>query len=490
MKQLSILSILLLSLLFNSCNDFLDKDPENKVPVENVDYTKTEDMFMPVSGIYAQARLAQGFSGWNSLGLIAVRGDDVEKGSAPNDQVEFNYCKKFEYDKITSYWALNAAWGNYYSLVATANKALEALAGYNEYLTNDSDKKLNVQYQAEVRFLRSYGFFFLTRLWGDVPLMLDNQELGIKKAPRADIYKFISDEMDFCIENLPALSPNEMKYKGQVTRYSAQALKAKANADINNWDAVLIATEDIINSGKFNLYPDFYQLFKKPGCLSEESLYELQYTDFGQGSGDIAQSDNWFAFQGPRSPMKGANGYNMNNGWGFMTPTSQIIDFFKSRGETVRYATTILYTNSITAEGDTIYAGAVGEPTQYSGKAYLPSTQLTPGRTGYGMGNNIRMIRYADVLLLNAEAKVRKGQNGDASLNLVRSRAALAPISNATLDNVLDERRAEFACEWGERYFDLIRTGKAKDVLSGFIEGESEFYPVPQNQIDLNPNLK
>jgi len=103
----------------------------------------------------------------------------------------------------------------------------------------------------------------------------------------------------------------------------------------------------------------------------------------------------------------------------------------------------------------------------------------------------VRVLRYADVLLLNAEAKVRKGQNGDAPLNLVRQRAKLNPITGASLQNVLDERRAEFACEWwGERYNDLVRTGQAATVLApfGFAAGK-EYLPIPQAQKDLNPNF-
>ena len=98
------------------------------------------------------------------------------------------------------------------------------------------------------------------------------------------------------------------------------------------------------------------------------------------------------------------------------------------------------------------------------------------------MNNNIRVFRYADVLLMNAEAKVRLGQNGDSPLNLVRQRAKLSSLTNATVDQILDERRAEFAMEWGDRFFDLLRTGK--------LPAGAEYYPIPQNQIDLNPNLK
>ena len=99
-------------------------------------------------------------------------------------------------------------------------------------------------------------------------------------------------------------------------------------------------------------------------------------------------------------------------------------------------------------------------------------------------------MRFGVVLLMNAEAKVRKGQNGDAPLNLVRERAGLAPIANATLDQILEERQVELALEWGERFFDLVRTDRATQELPGFVKGESEYYPIPQDQIDLNPNLE
>ena len=173
-----------------------------------------------------------------------------------------------------------------------------------------------------------------------------------------------------------------------------------------------------------------------------------------------------------------------------MTPTDNVRAFFATRGETVRSDASFLVAGKTTLSGDTIKPGLAGEPTCYNGKAYTPSNQLTPGRTSYGANNNIRILRYADVLLMNAEAKIRKGQNGDAEINQVRERAKLAPLTGATLDQLLDERRAEFAMEWGERFFDLVRTDKAAGTLPGFVIGVSEYYPIPQNQIDLNPNLK
>ena len=107
---------------------------------------------------------------------------------------------------------------------------------------------------------------------------------------------------------------------------------------------------------------------------------------------------------------------------------------------------------------------------------------MTPGRSKYGSNNNIRILRYADVLLINAEAKVRQGKNGDQPFNQVRTRAQMPTMSNVTAEQILDERRMELVCEWGERYNDLCRTGKASSQLSGWNES-LRYYPYPLTQL-------
>lgn len=478
-KQLLI--ALPLALTLSGCSDFLDKLPENSVEVESVDYSNISEMYMPVSGIYAKVR--NNLAGWSGWGCIIVRGDDVNKGGSPTDQIEFSYASNFEYDKLNTFWALNGTWGSYYNTISLANSALESLAKYAEHLSSDADRATNAKYCAEVRFFRALAYHQLVNLWGDVPLLLDNQALNISKSKKEDVLRYIYDELDYCIQHLPAIRPNESEHPGAVTKYTAEMLKAQVKMYNNEWDEVLTLTDDIINSGKFELYPDFYQLFKIPGKLCNESLLEYQFTDFGNGSGEIVEADQWFAFQGPR-------GEAPISGWAFIEPTQKLRDLFAKRGETVRAETTLLMTDATTRDGDYVPAAQPGEPTAYNGKAYTPKSQMTPGRTQYGANNNVRVFRYADVLLMNAEAKVRNGQNGDAPLNLVRERAGLAPITGATVDQILEERQVELALEWGSRFYDLVRTDRAAQVLPGFIKGESEYYPIPQDQIDLNPNLE
>ncbi len=162
--------------------------------------------------------------------------------------------------------------------------------------------------------------------------------------------------------------------------------------------------------------------------------------------------DQWFVFQGPGSM----------GGWNFMRYQPEFKQWAEQRGESVRATTIFMEGNTTTPSGDNI-GGKSGE--YYNGKAYTPTNELTEGRTKYGANNNVRVFRYADVLLMNAEAKVRQGKSGDEPFNQVRRRAKMADITNVTVDQIIDERRIELAGEWGERYNDLVRTGKANNVL-------------------------
>ena len=108
--------------------------------------------------------------------------------------------------------------------------------------------------------------------------------------------------------------------------------------------------------------------------------------------------------------------------------------------------------------------------------------------TKYGTNNNARIFRYADVLLMNAEAKIKNGKNGDAPFNEVRRRAKMPELTNVTFQQVIDERRMELVCEWGERYNDLVRTGLAKTELKGWSEDKA-LLPLPFNQYTQIPDL-
>lgn len=492
---------------------FLDQPLQNQAPATEINYSDLSLMYRPVSGVYRTASSGT-FGKWISVAMITVRSDESEPGNDDAGQIAIHNFQNNV--TVKSYWGINDMWISLYGVVLGANSALAELEKFGENIPagDAQNAKLLSQYQAEVRFFRALAHFWISRHFGSAPILGiesndPNNLANATKSSVEDIKKHILEEMDFCIANLEDARPNEVAAprQGAITKYTALMLKAKTAMDLAGndngspyWDVVLDCTNQIIASNKFSLFPDYYQLFKKPGKLCDEAILEFQYSDFGIGTGDIVTSGganetwgNFYLFQGPENTFGAPI-----TGPGWMVPTQKAVDFLTNRDDTLRLRTTIQRcgvngepnTVFVTSDGDEI-SGNAGKKKYFNGKSYFPKSQMSEQRQDYGGNNNVRVIRYAEVLLTNAEAKVRKGQNADDVFNLVRTRAKLGPLTNVTLQQVLDERRAELLCEWwGERFNDLVRTDQAATVLPGFVKGQSEFLPIPQAQEDANSNLK
>ena len=293
-KYLSVLA--LASLLFGatSCSDYIDIDPENSVPEEKVDYTNLDNMYMPVSGVYAKVRT--GAMHWVIWPLSIVRDGDVWSGK-PDDQAPLVDMGNYNYDQ--GFWGLNEMWNQYYGIIKVANSALESLDEYAVYATTDAQKATNRSYQGEVKFLRAYAYYRLVQAFGPVTILRSNTQTNLTRSTIEAVNKYMLEDLEYAYNNCPEVRPNEMAHIGAVSAYSAKALAAKVYLNMGQYDQVEKLTDDIINSRKFKLYEDFYQLFKIPGKLCNESLFECQCTDFGQGSGEMVDADQWFNFQGP-----------------------------------------------------------------------------------------------------------------------------------------------------------------------------------------------
>lgn len=480
----TIIALLLGVLLHTSCSNWLDIVPEGTIPTEDIDFTDSRQMYSPVSGVYATTR--SHMSQWEIWPLLNVRGDDVTKGGGSTaDQGVYLDVEHFNYSAAKGFWALNNTWIAFYKIVYTTYNNQELLGRFKAHLKTDAELALSLQYEAEIVFHRALAFYFLSNLWGDVPL-IDPANVNFGYPHRSSIAKvreFIHGELDFCIQHLPVTQP---VHKGAVTKYGAMTLKAKLALLEGNYPLVKTLTDDIILNSGLALYNDYYNLFKIPGKLCSEAIYELQFTDFGTGNGQQVYGDAWFQHQGPR------NNPAPISGWGFMLLKPEFLEFLKARNDDIRWDVAVLESGTETPAGDEI---ALYEPdfmdikAHYNGKPYVPINQITPNRNEYGSNNNIRVLRYADVLLMNAESKVREGGDAATPFNQVRLRAGLESIESPTLDDVLNERRAEFSVEWGDRFNDLVRTNKAAELLPGFVKGTHEFLPIPTNQEDLNPNL-
>jgi starch-binding outer membrane protein, SusD/RagB family len=486
-----------------SCHDLLEEGPENTSFTGQIDYTNSTNMIQPLLGMYVEFQER----GWEDFPVIAVRGDDVNAGGL-GDQQDFAEEDKYNYNK--DFWMFNSVWQNLYRDILIANGTMEQLEKYKEHAGNPA---LADQYIAEAKTLRAFLLLNLSRVWGDIliPTSSDPTLLLVADvSTKAEVMEHISAQMDEAIPALPNLHPNERTdIRGGVTRYTALAIKALANLELENYQAVADATSQIIASNEFALEADFYNLFKLKGKLNRENILEFQYSDFGQGSGDV--KSYLFAFFGPENwtpEVTGAGG-----GWGFYEPSLKYIKFMIDRGEKTRLETSVLFTNrginkikedpkyatlpdwisNVTPSGDVIndYARAMFA----SGKHYLPSDQLTAGRADYGTNKNFTCIRYAEILLMHAEALTQgatsTAMTADAAVNAVRSRAGLSPLSNVTLTQVMDEKFAELAMEWGTRYYDMVRLGQYDELsYDGRTFTEDKiFLPYPQAQVDLLPGL-
>jgi len=244
-----------------------------------------------------------------------------------------------------------------------------------------------------------------------------------------------------------------------------------------------------MNSGRFDLVPNFRKEFSLDGKNSEESLFEIQSSTLGKSSGDQTYLEYAYV-QGPRGNAPG----NMQ-GWGFCTPSTDLINFFTARHDSIRALTTFLYRGTKTTEGDSIKMGCTNPV--YNGKVYTPSASNKWSYNGYGFDQNVHIIRYPDVLLMFAEAKLNGATTGNTSgytallaVNKVRDRVKLPLLNSVSLQDIWDERRAEFAME-EDRFFDLVRTGKAATVLAnkGFKAPKNNVFPIPTAQMLLNTNL-
>jgi len=507
MKPYKFLIISAFSLLLlvgtTGCEKYLDDPAENRSLTEATDYSQHGNMILPLIGTYTEFNNTE----WEDMPLIAVRGDDVNAGGL-GDQQDFAETDKYNYNK--DYWMYNSLWQNYFGNVISANSAMEQIELYRNA---GGSAALADQYIAEIKVLKSFWLFQLSRVWGSIliPPTSSPSDLFITPLKTKDeVMQTISTWMDEAIPALPAIRPNERTdLPGGVTRYTAYAMKALASLELKDYPAVALATGEIINSGKFSLESDYYELFKIKGKLNNENILEMQYSDLGQGTGD--NYSYLFAFFGPQGWTPAVAG--ASDGWGFWEPSLKYIKFMLDRGETVRLETSVLFTDrgiqeittdpnysnlpswisSTTRSGDKIndYARAMFA----SGKHYLPSNQLTPGRTDYGTNKNLPIIRYAEILLMYAEA-LTQGATGnagtaDAAVNLVRDRAGLSTLSGVTLDQVMDEKLAELAMEWGQRYFDMVRLQRYDELsYEGRVFNETKiFLPYPQNQIDQLPIL-
>lgn len=364
MKRYKILITFSLIILLTNCQKFLDIRPEGTIPVTGTDYTKVDNVFLSVSAAYARLR-SFGAHVFPYIGAFEIASDNADKGSSPEDNPPMIEMDNLTYQSTNG--LLNDLWISYFDIVSSANFAIHQMPLFEQALLNAADKRYAMQCQGEAKTIRAYAYFNLTRLFGRVPIVdtiLSSEQLArLTQASTQQLYDFIERDLQQAIEVLPESYPRE--WAGRITKFTAMGIKAKVHLYQAEWDSVASLTNRIIASGRFGLLANFREVFSIDGENSRESLFEIQSSTLGNTSGPTTYLEYAFV-QGPR----GNTPSNMQ-GWGFSTPSQNLIDFFAARGEVIRPATTLLFRGTKTPEGDSIRM-IVTNPV-YNGKVYTPS---------------------------------------------------------------------------------------------------------------------
>lgn len=487
------------------CKKFLDRKPLTATLDDLNQGTLEAQSF----GLYNTLTYA-GFSTLPWIDFQSIRDDDAQKGSSTTDGAEVNTeFETFQYSKDD--WAPNTYWNDHYTMINQANKEIFFA---DSLKATDPASLRNV---GEARFFRAYAFFELVKTYGEVPLInfyFTKATDGIKpKSPVADIYAQIDKDLALAAQYLPSnwSVAGTNIYPGRLTRGTANALWAQSHLHRGNWSNVVALCNQVKVSGEYSLLPNFVDIWKDglngTGKNSMESIFEMQATVGVNGTND--HGSNWGTSQNVR---QGGATNEWNLGWGWNVPTQKLVTSWDNTDP--RKASTILFAGqsdggpAVGGYGATLppYSPGTGLDQPYWNKKVYSDPQMRQF-TGQIFGNggaawiNHRIIRFADVILMLAEAsnELGDGATAEANLELIRNRASgnlgaartivpkIAFVNQAQMRTAIkNERRWEFAME-GIRFYDLVRWGDALSELGSLgYTNRCRFYPIPQKAIDLS----
>lgn len=470
MKSAMRLTIILVFFQLWSCEGILDKEPiaildaGSFFQTENDAVQSINAAYNPLLFNNANNNFLWAFA--EITGDAAIPGGD---GSRPGivEMETFSYTPRTE--ELNSYWKLQ------FKGITQCNLVLDNIVKVNmPELTKN-------QIIGEALFLRSYYYFLLTQVFGDVPLYLKvtpPDQLKIKKSSKADIYKQILSDCDKAANLLPITYNGSST--GRATKGAALAVAAKVSLYTKDYTKVLEYTSKIKALNTYRLVKDYRENFMKLTQNNTESVWEIQHTNLELGVGNFI--NQWWA------SIKFL-------GYGFAEVTPLYVSVFEPNDPRLKFTVAmnndpyfgLIYKNSFSS-------------TTYSPRKFLQSNaELTQKADG---DINYPAIRYAEVLLWEAEALIELGrmQEALAPIETVRARAraqtavpgtlpVITSTNQATLRQaVRRERQTELGFEL-HRFFDLVRWGIAAETLPGFQKGKHEVFPIPQTEIDLNPSL-
>ena len=495
---LNVTAILAIMLVFlNSCSDeFLDKAPLNELSAEGF-YNTQADAEAAIGGIYG--KMTETFSGyykWTHSVWSDMRADNTHAGFVAdfiNAQLHISRASSNEPHPY--------AWNENYKFIGEANSVLDNVPGIEDPDFSEAEKNSIL---GQAYFLRGFCYFHLARVFGEVPIQLSNNDNEIFKAKssQAEVYAQVEADMLMAESLLPKEHSSNFKTRARGTKGGAQSILAKVYAEIGDYTKCAEYAGKVINSGVYELLPTFDHLFDDQHKYNRESIFETVHVANNSNiatyasvqmlpPGDFSQYDD---------PTKKGSSWTVSY-HRFNTCSTDLMAAFDEMGDEVRK-----YSSTLTVSDRSL----ISEPNYGYGPNESVSHIYKMGRSGeiFG-GSNMMHLRLADIILLRAEALNAIGQTGEAItlLNQVRARVELAPTIAVSQSEVklaiLKERRLELLVE-NNRYWDLQRYYNDTSAFVAYLNGltdssgksleykatpDKTFAPIPQSEIDINPNL-
>lgn len=515
-KSTIILSIV--SILGSCTGDFLELEPQGLRFEENF-YSDVQEVYEGLVAAYdlVGQKYTASYTYHSSYLMRNIASDDANTGGGNHlDMLDWQEIDEFNPDPTAG--ALLAHWWRSYFGIYRCNQIITRVDPNNTDLhVVPADSITLRRYVSEAKFLRAYYNYELVTFFGGVPLVKELLDVSEAYPPRAsveDTWAFIENDLLEAIKHLPLRSEQASHELQRASKGAAQAFLGKAYMFQEKYDQAVVVFEEIIGSTEYELDPVYDNIFTPEGEFTKESLFEISHSEVSPANWTANNSRSYEGnvdcqLMGVRE-LSGSSTHNA--GWGFNKAELNLVNLFLTEGDMVRMETSIFNVDSLNSrEGGGVTWNADYKFTGWYCNKYAPKKS----NAGDGVGAseldynvNERVIRYADVLLLAAEAHMMKSTPDEGKtrdyINLVRDRVTLAPVDAglsgiALFDALVIERRLELAME-GHRYFDLIRWGMAGDVLvnqpqatsnnkGSFEVGKHEYFPIPFQEIQRSGGI-
>lgn len=429
-----------------------------------------------------------------------ARADDV-KSATPTDGGDGDigdFIDRYRYTK--DQWIVNSNWT---ARMAVITEASNIIFEVDSAYSSDAASLVN---KGEACFIRAMMYFDMVRDYGQVPLInfpvRKESDANVAKSPEAAIYDQIDKDLQVAEQYLPVTW--ESKYLGRVTKGAANTLHAKAYLYRQNWSAALAKCEEVINSGVYSLQEDYKKNFQEIGENGVESIWEIQ--NYESANGSIVSSNEIPNYGG----LRGDGEWDL--GWGWMIPDTILVNNAYEPGDP-RLHETVLFPGQSDERYSKIVPAFKGTSAStnnwyyWNKKVYTDPTRRAATGDRFGKWLNTVILRYADVILMAAEAANEIGGAANSTkaldwLEMIRARARagdntiLPKFTNtdqaALRTKIKKERRVEFAMEY-ERFYDLVRWIPATDGIDALqvlgprgYQARNKYLPIPQPEIDKN----